>query len=70
MTLIHRESSERRCGKDRRKIISLHRLLYKGPEKRNHRERRLQPERRDGWVRISKWASVEIKGLKISKYIR
>lgn len=69
MTLIHRESSDRRSGKDRRKIISLHRLFYKGPEKRNHRERRLQPERREGWVRINKWASVEIKGLKISKYI-
>ena len=69
VTLIHRESSDRRSGKDRRKIISLHRLFYKGPEKRNHRERRLQPERREGWVRINKWASVEIKLLKISKYI-
>jgi hypothetical protein len=32
-------------------------------------DRRLQKERRDGWVRISKWSSVEIQGLKIAKYI-
>ena len=70
MTRIKRESSERRSGKDRRKIINLHRLFYRGPEKRDHGERRLQSERREGWVRINKWSSVEIQRLKIAKYIR
>ena len=69
MTRIQRESSERRSGKDRRKIINLHRLFYNGPERRDHSDRRLQPERRDGWVRINKWSSVEIQGLKIAKYL-
>ena len=60
---------DRRFGKDRRRNISLHRFLYKGPERRTMQNRRLQAERRNGWVRIDKWSSVEIQGLKIAKYI-
>jgi hypothetical protein len=69
MPAIKRVSSERRSGKDRRRIFSLHRFLYKGPEKRVLQDRRSQVERRDGWVRISKWSSVEIRELKIAKYV-
>jgi hypothetical protein len=69
MVSIHRKPSERRSGKERRKIISLNRLFYRGSERRDYNDRRLQPERRDGWVRINKWSSVEIQGLKIAKYI-
>jgi hypothetical protein len=32
-------------------------------------DRRSQQERRDGWVRISKWSSVEMQSLKIARYI-
>jgi len=61
---------ERRTGNDRRRIFSLHRFFYKGPERRNALyDRRSQEERRDGWVRISKWSSVEVQGLKIAKYL-
>ena len=69
MTAIQRAFSERRSGKDRRKIYSLHRYFYRGPERRVLHDRRTNDERRDGWVRISKWSSVEIQNLKIAKYI-
>jgi hypothetical protein len=61
---------ERRTGKDRRRIFSLHRFFYKGSERRKAlHDRRLQEERRDGWIRISKWSSVNLQDLKISKYL-
>ena len=61
---------ERRTGKDRRKIFSLHRFFHKGPERRKAlHDRRLLEERRDGWVRISKWSSVNLHDLKISKFL-
>jgi len=57
---------ERRTGKDRRRIFSLRRFFHKGLERRKAlHDRRLQEERRDGWVRISKWSSVNLHGLKI-----
>ena len=66
MPEVFRRFPERRTGKDRRKIFGLHRLFYKGPEKRKALEdRRSQKERRDGWVRISKWSSVNLRDLKI-----
>ncbi len=62
---------ERRNGKDRRKIFGLHCFFYKGPERRKAlQDRRSQEERRDGWVRISKWSSVNLHDLKISKYLK
>ena len=70
MPQVLRIISERRTGKDRRRIFSLHRFFYKGLERRNALyDRRSQKERRDGWVRISKWSSVEIENLKIAKYL-
>ena len=69
MSAIRRASSERRSGKNRRRIHSLHRYFYKGPERRILKDRRTHDERRDGWVRISKWSSVEIQSLKMAKYI-
>ena len=70
MPEIHRASSERRSGQDRRRIFSLHRFFYKGPERRNTLyDRRSQEERRDGWVRISKWSSVNLQDLKIARYV-
>ena len=70
MPQVLRIIPERRIGNDRRRIFSLHRFFYKGPERRNALyDRRSQKERRDGWVRISKWSSVEIESLKIGKYL-
>ena len=69
MAQVLRIVPERRTGKDRRRIISLNRFSYRGSERRAMQDRRLQEERRDGWVRISKWSSVEFQSLKIAKYI-
>ena len=69
MSAIHRASSERRSGKDRRRIFRQHRFFYKGPERRDLQDRRSQEERRDGWVRINKWSSVNMRDLKIAKYV-
>lgn len=71
MYALKRNSSDGRSGKDRRRIISLRRFLYKGPERRNNiNDRRSQEERRSGWVRIDKWSSAYLPGLKIAKYLR
>ena len=70
MPQILRINPERRSGKERRRIFSLHRFFHKGPERRKAlHDRRLLEERRDGWVRISKWSSVNLHDLKISKFL-
>jgi hypothetical protein len=70
MSQVLRIIPERRTEKDRRRIFSLHRFFHKEPERRKAlNDRRLQEERRDGWVRISKWSSVNLHDLKISKYL-
>jgi hypothetical protein len=70
MPQVLRITRERRTGKDRRRVFSLHRFFHKGPERREIlQDRRVQEERRDGWVRISKWSSVYLDDLKISKYL-
>ena len=65
-----RAFSERRTGKDRRKIFNLRRFLYKGEENRTLDERRTIDERRNGWVRVNKWSSVFLWDLKIAKFLR
>ena len=61
---------ERRTGKDRRRIFSLHRFFHRGPERRKaSQDRRSHEERRDVWVRISRWSSVNLHDLKISKFL-
>ena len=69
MQLSQRAFLERRSGKDRRRIFSLHRYFYRGTERRTLNDRRVNEERRDGWVRISKWSSVNLHDLKIAKYV-
>ena len=69
MDSVKRNFSDRRSGKDRRKILSLRRLRYKGPERRVLRNRRSKIERRDGWVKIGKWSSVKMQDLKIARYL-
>ena len=70
MPAVKRIPTERRTGKDRRKIFNLYRFFYNGPERRDLKDRRTNTERRDGWVRIGKWSSVEMQGLKIAKYLQ
>lgn len=64
-----RSKIERRSIKDRRKKLNIKRFLYNGPERRMLYDRRIQSERRDGWVRLSKWSSVQLADLKISKFL-
>ena len=71
MPEVFRIIPERRAGKDRRRIFSLHRFFHKGPERRKAlQDRRSHEERRDGWVRINRWSSVNLHDLKISKYLQ
>ena len=71
MYALKRKSIDSRSGKERRRNISLDRLLYKGRERRkNINDRRSQEERRSGWVRIDKWSSAYLPDLKIAKYLR
>jgi hypothetical protein len=63
-------TSERRTGRERRRIFHLGRVFYKETERRDQPERRSQLERRDGWVRINKWSSVYLWDLKIAKFLR
>jgi len=70
MPQVLRIIPERRTGKDRRRVFSLHRFFHKGPEMRKAlHDRRAQEERRDGWVRIDKWSSAHLSDLKIAKYL-
>jgi len=69
MYALKRNLSDRRSGKARRKVFSLHRFFHKGPQRRRLQDRRSPEERRDGWVRISKWSSVKMQDLKIAKYL-
>jgi hypothetical protein len=69
MPQVLRTVPERRTGKDRRRGLSLNRFFYKGPERRILQDRRSHEERRDGWVRVSKWSSVNLQDLKIARYV-
>ncbi len=70
MYAMKRNFSDRRSGKNRRRFFSLHRFHHRGPEKRVQQDRRSQLERRDGYIRIDKWSSVNMQDLKIAKYLR
>ena len=71
MPEVFRRVPERRTGKERRRIFSVRRFFYEGLERRKTlRERRSREERRDGWVRINKWSSVNLDDLKISRYLK
>ena len=70
MPAVKRVSIERRSGKNRRRIFSIHRFFYNGSERRDLNDRRTITERRDGWVRTGKWSSVKMQDLKIAKYLQ
>ena len=70
MLATKRSFSDRRSGRDRRKLFSLRRFRYKGPERRTLKTRRSLMERRDGYVRIGKWSSVKMRDLKLAKFLK
>ena len=53
-----RSGIDRRCGKDRRLAHAVDYFLNGGVERRNWKERRVQGERRQDWVRVSEWSSM------------
>ena len=69
MPKTQRDFIERRAGRDRRRRFLLNRRRYTGPNRRRL-DRRNHEERREGWVRISKWSSAPLKDLKIAKFLR
>jgi len=70
MMVTLRSNLDRRSGKDRRKLYYLRRLLRKVTERRCGEERRYRYEARQGWVRVDKWSSVRLEGLKIAKFLK
>ena len=70
MTKIDRAFTERRSGKDRRRIIQIKRFFFKGTDRRSVADRRSKKERRTGWIRITKWSSVPLSKLKIAKFLK
>jgi len=44
--------------------------LRKSVERRWGKERRSKYEARGGWVRVDKWSSVPLDGLKIAKFLK
>lgn len=70
MFALKRSFTDRRSGKERRKILRLDRLRYKGTERRADGDRREPVERRAGWVRITRWSSANFRSLKIARYLQ
>jgi len=66
----HRSNFDRRSGKDRRKLYHLIRFTKGGAERRCEEQRRFKYEGRQGWVRVDKWSSVRLEGLKIAKFLK
>ena len=59
-----RTISDRRSGRDRRKLYDVHYLSDDGLLKGLRVERRSEPERREDWIRVSKWGSVPTEDTK------
>ena len=68
MLKTQRDFIERRGGRDRRKRFRLSRSRYARPDRRRGDRRNLE-ERREGWIRISKWSSAPLEKLKIAKFL-
>lgn len=65
-----RSIRDRRCGKDRRRFPTIKQFLMRAPENRNSDQRRVSQERRTGWVRFTKWASLDLSKYKISRFLK
>ena len=64
-----RSNFDRRSGSDNRKAFHFGRLTKGRSERRSGKERRSKFEPRQEWVRIDKWSSVRLEGLKIAKFL-
>ena len=60
---------DRRSGIDKRKFYHLGLFSKREVERRSGKERRSKDEARREWVRVDKWSSVRLEGLKISKFL-
>jgi len=69
MSEIKRAKVDRSSAKDRRKFFKWSPFSYRGIEEKRSNERRSQPERRNKWVRVSKWSSMKIMEIKFAKYL-
>jgi hypothetical protein len=49
---------DRRSGEDRRQVYDSDYFVNGGIERRTGKDRRQKGERRDGYIRVSKWSSV------------
>ncbi|MDD9304361.1 MAG: hypothetical protein HUK40_19245 [Desulfobacter sp.] len=56
---MNRRATVDRRVEDRRKGFDLEAISRLGTERRV-KERRTQAEKRDGWVRVSKWSSIKL----------
>ena len=70
MNIERRSMQDRRSGKDRRRFAAIKHLFFKVKDRGDDRERRQEVERRGGWVRFSKWSSVNLASLKLSKFLK
>lgn len=70
MTTQERAVRDRRCGKDRRKLQMFKQLFSHDPHHRSLQPRRLIPERRTGWVRSTRWSSIDLSRFNLSRYLR
>ena len=70
MSTERRSLYDRRSINDRRKTINIHGIFYSERERRGMEDRKSHPEKRKGWVRISKWSSVYLWDLKIAKFLK
>ncbi|KJS28843.1 MAG: hypothetical protein VR64_22715 [Desulfatitalea sp. BRH_c12] len=70
METQRRSMHDRRSGEERRKFSALKQLFRRNPDSRNPVNRRKTSERRNGWVRFTKWSSVYLKDLKIAKFLK
>lgn len=61
---------DRRNGKDRRKLQMIKQLFARDPHQRGLQPRRTEPERRNGWIRLTRWSSIDLERFKIFKYLR
>ena len=64
-----RSNLDRRSGTDKRKLYHLGLFSKREVERRCGKERRSKYEARRQWVRVSKWSSVRLDGLKIAKFL-
>jgi len=70
MNTERRSMQDRRSVKDRRRLAALKNFFLKTKDRGDDRERRRALERRWGWVRLSKWSSVYLASLKLSKFLK